>query len=88
MIRKTISMPDEMSAWIEDRIRGGHYNNDSEYFRDLVRRDQERQEAITQLRQMLDDAEASGISDRTVGQIWEAAKTRYLKRRSHVPADE
>ncbi len=88
MVRKTISMPDEMGAWIEDRIRSGQYNNDSEYFRDLVRRDQERQEAVTQLRQMLDDAEASGISERTVDQIWQDAKTRYLKRHSDVPAHE
>ena len=88
MIRKTISMPDEMGAWIEDRIRSGQYNNDSEYFRDLVRRDQARQEAVTQLRQMLDDAEASGISERTVDQIWEDAKTRYLKRHGDVPVHE
>ena len=81
-------MPDEMGAWIEDRIRSGQYNNDSEYFRDLVRRDQARQEAVTQLRQMLDDAEASGISERTVDQIWEDAKTRYLKRHGDVPVHE
>ena len=46
MIRKTISMPDEMGEWIENRIRSGQYNNDSEYFRDLVRHDQQRQEAL------------------------------------------
>ncbi|ETW94583.1 MAG: hypothetical protein ETSY1_34225 [Candidatus Entotheonella factor] len=35
-------------------MRSGQYNHDSEYFRDLARHDQERQEAITQLRMMLD----------------------------------
>ena len=69
MIRKTISMPDEMGAWIEGRIRSGAYNNDSEYFRDLVRHDQEQQEAIIQLRRILDDAEASGVSPLQVPDI-------------------
>ena len=87
MIRKTISMPDEMGAWIESRIQSGEYSNDSEYFRDLVRHDQKRQDAIKQLRQMLDDAEASGVSDKTVEDIWEEAKSRYLRRHGQLPSD-
>ena len=39
-------MPDEMGAWIADRIKLGQYNNESEYFRDLVRRDQEKRQAM------------------------------------------
>lgn len=87
MIRKTISMPDEMGMWVEERMRSGQYNNESEYFRDLVRHDQEREDATRQLRQMLDEAEANGVSDKTVEQIWEEAKTRYLKRHGTLPAD-
>lgn len=41
MMRKTISMPDLMADWIAARIERGQFNNESEYFRDLVRRDQE-----------------------------------------------
>lgn len=41
MMRKTISMPDKMAIWITARIERGQFNNESEYFRDLVRRDQE-----------------------------------------------
>lgn len=41
MVRKTIAMPDAMGAWVAGRIQRGQYNNESEYFRDLVRRDQE-----------------------------------------------
>ena len=41
MMRKTISMPDKMATWITARIERGQFNNESEYFRDLVRRDQE-----------------------------------------------
>ena len=68
MSRLTISMPDQMNEWVEAQINAGRYGNVSEYFRDLVRRDQERREAaIGELRAMLDRAEASGISERSVG---------------------
>ena len=67
-VRLTISMPDQMNEWVEAQIRADRYGNVSEYFRDLVRRDQERREAaIGELRTMLDRAEASGISERSVG---------------------
>lgn len=80
MIRKTISMPDEMGAWIEDRITLGQFNNESEYFRDLVRRDQEQRRAMDQLRKMLDEAEASGITDRTTQEIWDEVEKRHVAR--------
>lgn len=79
MVRKTISMPDEMGEWVESRIRSGLYNNDSEYFRDLVRHDQQRQEAIGQLRRMLDDAEGSGVSSLQVPDIMRNVEERLRK---------
>jgi antitoxin ParD1/3/4 len=85
MIRKTISMPDEMGEWVEHRIRSGQYNNDSEYFRDLVRHDQQRQEALAQLRRLLDDAEASGISALQVPDIMQNVEER-LRTNGQLPA--
>lgn len=70
MTRLTISMPDQMNAYVEGQIAQGRYGNVSEYFRDLVRRDQERRgEAIAELRALLTKAEASGISERSVEDI-------------------
>ena len=81
MSRLTISMPDQMNDWVEAQIRAGRYGNVSEYFRDLVRRDQERREgAIQQLREMLDRAEASGLSGRTLRGIMEAAREEARQR--------
>ena len=75
MSRLTISMPDQMNEWVEAQISTGRYGNVSEYFRDLVRRDQERREgAIQRLRDMLDRAEASGLGGRTLPEIMEAAR--------------
>lgn len=84
MIRKTISMPDDMGAWIEGRIKSGQYNNDSEYFRDLVRRDRERQQAEAKLLQMLKEAEASGVSDMTLQEIWDEAERRHLAKNGEI----
>lgn len=50
MTRKTISMPEDMAGWIEGRIARGQYNNESEYFRDLVRQDQDEEAKLEALR--------------------------------------
>ncbi len=42
MMRKTITIPDAMEEWVKAQISSGRYGNDSEYFRDLIRRDQDR----------------------------------------------
>lgn len=76
MQRKTITITDQMESWVKSQVDSGKYGNDSEYFRDLVRRDQERREAETRVRFMLDDAESSGVSDRSPQEIWTEAETR------------
>ena len=40
-VRKTITVTDQQDRWIKARITGGGFTNDSEYIRDLIRRDQE-----------------------------------------------
>ena len=41
-VRKTITLTDKQDGWIKAQIDAGHYTNDSEYIRDLIRREQER----------------------------------------------
>lgn len=75
MSRLTISMPEQMSAWVEAQVNTGRYGNVSEYFRDLVRRDQDRREtAVADLRALFERAEAGGISDRNFSDILQAAR--------------
>ncbi len=70
MDKITISIPGPMGDYVKARIASGQYGNVSEFFRDLVRRDQEKQSrAINELREMMDLAEASGISDQTGKQV-------------------
>lgn len=39
-----ISLPETMRAWIDRRMETGGFGNTSEYFRHLIREDQEKQE--------------------------------------------
>lgn len=60
MATMNISLPDQMKDWVEARLRGHEYSNTSDYIRDLIRRDQERQQAIAEIQAALDEAESSG----------------------------
>ena len=60
MATMNVSLPDPMKAWVETQSEGGRYSNASDYVRDLIRRDQDRQAAIGELQQLVDDGLASG----------------------------
>lgn len=59
-VRKTITLTDQQDNWIKAQISAGHYTNDSEYIRDLIRREQERNAEIEAIRAALIEGEASG----------------------------
>lgn len=59
-IRKTITLTDQQNAWIKSQIDAGHYTNDSEFIRDLIRREQERSIEIEAIRAALVVGEESG----------------------------
>ena len=70
-----------MSELVEAHMRERRYGEASECFHNLNRRDQERREsAIQQLREVLDCAEASDRSGRTLPEIMEAARVEARKR--------
>ncbi len=86
MMRKTITLPMAMEEWVKAQIEAGRYANDSEYFRDLIRRDQERREREAELRHMLEEAEASGVSERSALDIMADVKAR-MKADGRLPPD-
>lgn len=87
MSKITISMPEPMTDYVARRVNAGQYGNVSEFFRDLVRRDQERQQAIAELRDLVDVAEASGMSPQRVPEIMMQVEDR-LRAHGKLPADE
>ena len=58
--RKTITVTDQQDGWIKAQIAAGKFTNDSEYIRDLIRRDQASNAEIETIRAALIDAEESG----------------------------
>ena len=60
VVRKTITLTAQQDSWVKAQISAGHYTNDSEYIRDLIRREQERSTEIEAIRNALIDGEASG----------------------------
>lgn len=59
-VRKTITLTETQDRWIKAQIEAGHYTNDSEYIRDLIRREQERSAETEFIRTALIEGEASG----------------------------
>jgi antitoxin ParD1/3/4 len=74
MATMTVSLPDPMKDWIEAQIRSGAYATSSDYVRDLIRRDREQKDRLSALRNLIDEAEASGISPRDVEEIFAKAR--------------
>jgi len=58
--RKTITITDNQDNWIKSQIKAGDFTNDSEYIRDLIRRDQTSQADIEAIRAALIEGEKSG----------------------------
>ncbi|MHA7832326.1 MAG: type II toxin-antitoxin system ParD family antitoxin [Flagellimonas sp.] len=79
-IRKSITFTEQQDLWIKQQIEKGDYTNDSEYLRDLVRKDQAEQQKLDELRAAIQKGLDSGVSDRTVDQIWKEAEEQYVKK--------
>lgn len=79
MATMTVSLPDPMKDWIERQIETGDYASSSDYVRDLVRRDRERKDNLLELQKLIDESEASGISPRSLDEIF--AEARAMARR-------
>lgn len=60
MHRKTITLTEQQDDWVKGQIESGHFGNDSEYIRHLIRRDQQAKERLATLRQALTEGESSG----------------------------
>jgi antitoxin ParD1/3/4 len=59
-VSKTITLTDQQDEWIKAQIDEGHYIDDSEYIRDLIRREQERSAETESIRAPLIEGENSG----------------------------
>ena len=61
-IRKSITFTYQQDSWIKLRVEKGDFTNDSEYIRDLVRKDQAENMKLLELKQAIDEGLQSGRS--------------------------
>lgn len=69
-----VSIPEEMKRWVEDQRKTGRFGNSSDYVRDLIRRDQERQAKIADLQALVKEGVESGPSEMTMSDLLQAAR--------------
>jgi antitoxin ParD1/3/4 len=79
MATMNISLPDQMKNWVEEQSKGGRYGNASDYVRDLIRRDQERQQGIAEMQRLIDEGLDSGIGTRSLPGLLAEARRRAAK---------
>ena len=79
MATMNVSLPDLMKEWVEHRADTGQYSNASDYVRDLIRKDQERQKAIGVLQAAITEGVQSGAP-----QAFDAQEFKLRMRTRHV----
>ena len=79
MASLNISLPAPLREWIKAQVKGGRYGNASEYLRELIRRDQERQ-AQERLEALLLEGVQSGTASPLTKQDWAELRTEVAER--------
>ena len=79
MAQMNVSVPNPMKDWCETQVREGRYSTTSDYVRDLIRRDQDRQSRVKALQAAIDEGLASGVSTRSLDEILDEARARAEK---------
>jgi antitoxin ParD1/3/4 len=76
MTKHTIILSEPLTSFIDERLSGGDYETLSEYLAELVRQDMNRRiSAVRELRTLIDDAEESGMSERSLDEILSHAQS-------------
>ena len=82
-----ISLPDSMRTYVEEQVANGGYSTASEYFRELVRNDQQRkaQERLeVLLLEGLDSGTESGITTQDWQDIRQTVRKRIAEQQSSL----
>ncbi|WP_087000561.1 type II toxin-antitoxin system ParD family antitoxin [Rhizobium sullae] len=79
MATMNVSLPDPMKDWVEAQTTTGRYANASDYVRDLIRKDQERNGKIDAMQRFVDEGLKSGVGNRSKDELFAAAKAKTDK---------
>lgn len=76
MVKRTYSITETLDQYVKHRVESGEYASDSEYLRELIRRDQVENREIAYIRARLIKAEESGFTSKNRDQILAEIKER------------
>lgn len=76
MASMSVSLSDQLRGFIKSRVQSGDYHNESEYIRDLVRKDREKLSDDQKLLNLLRQSEQSGVSSSTLPELMSSVKER------------
>jgi len=79
MATMNVSLPDRMKDWVEAQAKTGRYSNASDYVRDLIRRDQARNDKIAAMQSFVDAGLQSGVGTRSKDELFAEAEARANK---------
>ncbi|TMM32453.1 type II toxin-antitoxin system ParD family antitoxin [Polaribacter aestuariivivens] len=68
-VRKSITFTEKQNEWIRLQIEKGDFTNDSEYIRDLVRKDQSENFKLLELKNAIDIGFNSGVSTKKISDL-------------------
>lgn len=74
MATMNISLPETMKDWVEQQARSGRYSNTSDYVRDLIRKDQDRNDRLRRMQALITEGLESGVSDASMDDIRRRAR--------------
>ena len=80
LVKNLTTADDQQNDWIQSQLAVGNYASDSQLLRDLIRKEQEKLGQIAQIRKALDDAELSGISNRSPKDIMNIVTIRHFNK--------
>lgn len=69
MVKKSITLTQQQNEWVQSQLAVGKYASDSELLRDLIRKEQARNDEVNVIREALIAAEDSGLSNREPADI-------------------
>lgn len=74
MPRKTITFAEKQEQWLKYVVSQGHYKDESDYVRDLVRKDQAKNAEFYATMVEIEEGYQSGVSEHNLDDIWKQAQ--------------
>ena len=79
MATLNVSLTDSIEQWVEKQTKSGGFNDASDYIRDLIRRDRDRADKLTEFQRLITEGIESGVSPLNAEDVLRDARQSVLK---------